>query len=281
MPELPEVEHIRRTLSAKIVGSWVLRTRVERDDVIRGEIGVRDRGRALLRDGRISDVRRHGKRLAILVQDGRVLEFGLGMTGQFLLESPGGVPAERNHRHVIWYLGDRCGGMKQRLVWRDPRRFGGLTPLGDPETLNKACWGVLGPDALEIDEETLFDRLKKTQRALKTALLDQRLLAGVGNIYADEALHAAGIAPERRSHEVSRCEVGGLLKHVKRILREAVELGGSTIRDHKDPLLQSGAYQGRHAVYGRPGEPCQRCANVIRSDVVGGRTTHWCEACQI
>ena len=253
---------------------------VKRGDVIRIPVPRATRSEALLRNGRITSLHRHGKRLVLEVGDGRVVEFGLGMSGALLLEPLPSRPAAASHRHVIWTLGERSGERMMRLVWRDPRRFGGLRPVSSLDELKSRFWSQIGPDALEIDLETLLSCFKKTQRLIKTVLLDQRILAGVGNIYADEALHAAGLLPTRPASDLSLAEVKALLSVLRQILREAIEAGGSTIRDHQGPDGLPGGFQTRHAVYGRPGGICQRCGDELCSEQFGGRTSHWCPGCQ-
>jgi formamidopyrimidine-DNA glycosylase len=280
MPELPEVEHIRRRLSDRIIGLEIVRVLVKRSDVIRIPVAARNRSRSLLRNGRIKTLHRHGKRLALEVRDGRVLEFGLGMSGGFLLEPVPSTPAASTHRHVIWSLQEPRGGRPMRLVWRDPRRFGGLRPVSSLEELQARFWSQIGPDALQIDVKTLLMSFSVTKRVIKTVLLDQQVLAGVGNIYADEALHAAGLLPTRAASSLDQTEAEALLKSLRQILHEAIEVGGSTIRDHQDPEGQPGGFQARHAVYGRPGASCKRCGEQIQSEQLGGRTSHWCPGCQ-
>ncbi len=146
--------------------------------------------------------------------------------------------------------------------------------------LRARFWSKIGPDALEIDEKTLARNLNETKRVIKTVLLDQRVLAGVGNIYADEVLHAAGLSPMRPADSLERTEIKAILRYLRRILDQAIEDGGSTIRDHQDPDGLPGGFQARHAVYGRPGGCCKRCGELIQSEQLGGRTTHWCSGCQ-
>ncbi len=280
MPELPEVEHIRRRLSDRIIGLEITRVLVRRADVIRLPVPVKARSKALLRNGRVKMLHRHGKKLALEIDDGRVVEFGLGMSGALLLEQVPSIPAATTHRHVIWSLLDPCGDQPMRLVWRDPRRFGGLRPVDSMRELRARFWSKIGPDALEIDEKTLARNLNETKRVIKTVLLDQRVLAGVGNIYADEVLHAAGLSPMRPADSLERTEIKAILRYLRRILDQAIEDGGSTIRDHQDPDGLPGGFQARHAVYGRPGGCCNRCGELIQSEQLGGRTTHWCSGCQ-
>lgn len=281
MPELPEVEHIRRTLAARISGLIVTGVRVNRDDVVQIPISKRRRSRALLKGGAIKRLSRHGKRMAIEVQDGRALEFGLGMTGQFLLEDVGGAPGGQAHRHVIWTLDDSDRGKVYRLVWRDPRRFGGLTPFETGQLMRQTWRGKYGPDALGIDPDAFHERLSATRRSVKTALLDQKILAGVGNIYADEALFRTGVHPESPGCSLTPRETKHLIEHIKEILRQAIEVGGSTIRDHQDPMDQPGAFQASHAVYGREAADCLVCGSTIRKMTLNGRGTHWCPKCQM
>ena len=138
-----------------------------------------------------------------------------------------------------------------------------------------------GPDALVITSAQLHERLARTRRSVKTALLDQGMLAGVGNIYADEALFRSGVHPETRGCDLEIGRTRLLQKAVRRILHQAIRMGGSTIRDHQDPLDQPGSYQSSHAVYGREGEACVACEETIRKMILNGRGTHWCPACQI
>ena len=280
MPELPEVEQIRKTLSNHILGMVVGGVRVRRSDVIQVPVTRRARSIALLRDGRIDAIHRHGKRLAFEVQDGRILEFGLGMTGQFVLEQPSSRPDASKHRHVTWQLKSPDGSPGARLSWQDPRRFGGITPVESIKLLRQQYWSKHGPDALKILPDELHQRLSRTQRAVKTALLDQKILAGVGNIYADEGLHEAGLLPARPSNRLTPDEVRRLHVALQRILAQAVRDGGSTIRDHQSPLGCPGSYQARHAVYGRSNEPCTHCGSSIQTATLGGRTTNWCPECQ-
>ena len=280
MPELPEVEHIRRTLAARIEGLTVGGVRVAREDVIRTEVPRRRLGTALLRGGVIRGLSRHGKRMAIEVDDGRAVEFGLGMSGQFILEDAGRRAGPQKHRHVTWSLKGFPGSPSLRLVWRDPRRFGGLMPFSSGLEMHRSWERRYGPDALVITAVHLHRHLTRTRRNVKTALLDQKVLAGVGNIYADEALFRSHIHPEMRGCDLELHQTRALQKEIRKILRQAIRMGGSTIRDHQDPLDQPGGYQASHAVYGRQGEPCVACREAIRKTTLNGRGTHWCPSCQ-
>lgn len=280
MPELPEAERIRRILEAHLPGLLVEDVHVRRADVVRDSGMYSSRREGLLHGGRFLAMHRHGKRLALEVEDGRVLEIGLGMTGQLLLEKNGRPTGKLSHRHVYWRLRYRNGSPAGRLVWRDPRRFGGLTPLTSIRTLHKEYWRRLGPDALEISLHELQTRLDKTKRAVKTTLLDQQVIAGIGNIYADEGLHRAKIDPRTPSARLGAQEIRSLHRVIKTLLSQATEAGGSTIRDFIDPMVGEGSFQASHAVYGRSGASCHTCGTTIESCSLGGRTTNWCPCCQ-
>ena len=280
MPELPEVERVRQVLETHLPGLVVDSVHVQRADVVHHLKDGHSRRHALLCNGRFARMHRHGKRLALEVEDGRVLEVGLGMTGQFLYETNGHPAQGVSHRHVFWRLRRSNGKPAGRLSWRDPRRFGGLTPMKSLKELHLEYWQRLGPDALEITSCELRERLKKTKRAVKTALLDQKLLAGLGNIYADEALFRARIAPRTPGQRLSNDQIDRLHQVIKPLLSEATRAGGSTIQDYADPFHSSGSFQASHAVYGRLDQPCGQCGTCILSATLGGRTTHWCPRCQ-
>lgn len=246
------------------------RSRAERSERIR-RVPKRD----LLAGQRIERVCRHGKQLALVSDAGRVLNVHLGMTGQFLCSGSGQRLALQDHVHVVWRMED--GG---RLAFRDPRRFGGIWTCRDEADLLSRRWGMLGPDAAEIRAADLAAGLVGSRRAIKAALLDQRVIAGVGNIYADEALFRARILPQRLGGSLTGGEVTVLCRAIRAILRDAIEAGGSTLRDYRDAEGRAGAYQQRHSVYGRGGQACRACSGVLCSAVIGQRTTVWCSGCQ-
>ena len=286
MPELPEVEFLRRTLEPRLLGRGVVAATLHRRDVA---VGPKDppggfaRQRAavrptrlrpaqLLADAVIERIDRRGKLLAIVAGDGRALGVHLGMTGQ-LLWAPGGGRLPTDHVHATWRLDDRS-----RLVFRDPRRFGGLWLAESRDGLPP--WRGLGPDALTLPPRDLHGLLARARRPIKAALLDQGLLAGVGNIYADEALHRAGIHPAELACEISAPRARELGKALRELLALAVKAGGSTLRDYRAAEGQAGAFQLQHAVYGRGGLPCLTCGQLLDSGVLANRTTVWCPGCQ-
>ena len=286
MPELPEVEGIRRVLGERMTSMRLTRVQVRRVDVIKPIRGRRtavrasQRKRSLLDGGRVASVLRHGKRLALAAEDGRVLEFGLGMSGHLEYTEEIESRPEQPHEHLRWRLEDSEGRARGMLIWRDPRRFGGVTPLPSLDALRKRQWSHLGPDALSVEELGFIARLKEGSAAIKTRLLDQTVVAGVGNIYADEALFRAGINPVRKASRISASRLGCLHRAVEAVLSEAICAGGSSIRTFRDPEGKMGGFQESHAVYGRQGQRCGQCRTLIRGRTVGGRTTAWCPGCQ-
>jgi len=273
MPELPEVETVRRGLARSIVGRRVESARLLRRDVLR--TGGRAGPAALLAGGTIAAALRRGKHLAIEARDGRALGVHLGMTGQLLVTRPGARAGRNDHAHARWAFDDGTV-----LVFRDPRRFGGLWSYPSLDALRADRWADLGPDALRITAHELAVRLARGRRAVKAALLDQAVLAGVGNIYADEALLRAGVHPCREAGSLTRHELERLADSIRGVLREAIRAGGSTVRDYAGADGRPGRQQERNLVYGRGGQPCVRCERLLATGLVAQRRTVYCEACQ-
>lgn len=289
MPELPEVECVRQSMLPALLGRRIERARLLRHDVLfDGALAGRRRllgslvgvgteesaARALLEGATIDRIERLGKHLALVARDGRVLEVHLGMTGHVGI-APASLVAPAPHLHAHWELE---GGLA--MTFHDPRRFGGLWACADEGELRTRRWSALGPDALTISTHALRAALGGSARALKAGLLDQRALAGVGNIYADEALFRARVSPRRRCRRVRNAEWDTLAHCVREVLAEGVARGGSTLRDYRDAGGREGTMQERFSVYGRGGEPCTGCGNTLRSALIAQRTTVWCGRCQ-
>lgn len=272
MPELPEVEHLRRTLEPAILGVRIASVVIARRDVVHG-LPKRDAAAALLAGDRPRELVRHGKHMAVIGSSGRAVCIHLGMSGTVrVLDGPVPLP---DHAHVVWTL--QTG---QRLVFRDPRRFGGIWIASSLDELRTGRWSDLGPDALAIESKGLRDRLAGSSRAIKAALLDQRVLAGVGNIYADEALFLARVHPARPAPTLTNDELARLAGAIVRVLRESIEAGGSTLRDYVDAQGRSGGQQRQHRVYGRSGQPCPVCGRALERLVIAQRGTSACPSCQ-
>ncbi|MEM1330351.1 MAG: bifunctional DNA-formamidopyrimidine glycosylase/DNA-(apurinic or apyrimidinic site) lyase [Planctomycetota bacterium] len=287
MPELPEVESTRRSLARAIQGRRVRAVEVFRRDVVVApgdpEGGFSRQRKAakpvpltddmLLRSARFVEPARRGKQLALVANDGRAIVVHLGMTGAVLVRTKD-VQARSPHEHVRWLLDD--GSV---MVFDDARRFGGLWVVPSADAL-RARWETLGPDALGITADALRHELARRRTPIKAALLDQRVLAGVGNIYADESLFRAGIRPDREARGLSRPRIERLAQAIRDVLHNAVRAGGSTLRDFRDADGRPGSYRASHAVYGRGGEQCPSCGARLRTGSCAQRTTVWCGRCQ-
>lgn len=280
MPELPEVETVRRALAAALSGAEVIAASLHRRDILRpADRGV-DPSEALLAGATLARFHRRGKQLVMEAADGRALLVHLGMSGRLLLHRSGRPAPSLPHTHAHWTIRGPTGAY--RLEFVDPRRFGWLRALRSTDLA--AAWEALGPDALELSAADLAEAMHRSRRAIKALLLDQSMIAGVGNIYADEALHRLGLHPSLRCDALVD-RAGRIATALRAVLRSAVELGGSTVRDYRDPAGDFGSFQLRHRVYGRHGEPCRTCARhgrrtLIRRMVVAGRGTWFCPVCQ-
>jgi formamidopyrimidine-DNA glycosylase len=291
MPELPEVEVTRRQLTRLLVGRTVRQVRTTSASYffVTAPAVLRRR----LRGRQVLALERAGKYLVARLDEGERLLLHLGMTGQLFgagaasvrllsASARSALPPERQsggfrpdpHTHLQLCFTD--GGPD--VFFRDVRKFGKVQLLARGE----ACARLdrLGADALEARGDTLHAATRRRRAAIKTVLLDQSVLAGVGNIYADEALFVAGIRPTRRADRLGREECETLVAAVRRVLLRAIATGGSSISDYVRPDGSDGGYQDERRVYGRAGEPCFRCNKPIRRLVVGARSTHFCAGCQ-
>lgn len=264
MPELPEVQTVVDSLRPAI-----LRRRIRFVKLLRADI-VRPRGFnlvAALADHCIVDVIRRGKRIIFTLDNGNRFYIHLGMTGRLTTSSTNDPVAK--HTHLILHF----AGFEVRF--HDARRFGEVRWLGDRDGSDD-----LGPEPLTMRPQQFVRRLNKTRRAIKTALLDQKLLAGLGNIYADESLFAAGIHPLCAANSLTKSQVRRLNRSIKLTLRRALRHRGSTLRDYVDGQNRRGNYQRLLRVYGRSGQPCRVCGTIIQRIVLAGRSTCFCPHCQ-
>jgi formamidopyrimidine-DNA glycosylase len=201
------------------------------------------------------------------------------MTGQLeLSHTHSDNHAHDQHTHAIWSL-ELAARARATLWFRDPRRFGGLWTFPSMVEV-RARWTSLGPDALTISGQELASAIADSRRAIKAALLDQGVLAGVGNIYADEALFRAGIRPAKFASRLTRDQSERLAGAIRDVLAESIQSGGSTLRDYRDAAGQAGSFQSRHRVYGRGGEPCPACGTRLTQTTIAQRTTVYCRRCQ-
>jgi formamidopyrimidine-DNA glycosylase len=272
MPELPEVETVSRGLRSRALGRRIIAVEVRHPGVI---VGSPEQFAAELQGRAIVSVRRKGKALAIeLSRAGRpprYLLVRLGMTGQFTV-STRQAPVEP-HTHVLIAISDR-----EELRFRDVRRFGRLRACTREDL--EDVFDRLGPDAQQMTEEQFLLAMRGRRGAIKSWLMNQHLLAGLGNIYADEALFVAGIHPLAQPGRISPGRARRLFKAVRKVLDQAVNLQGTSFRDYVDIEGRAGNYEPRLRVYQRTGKPCRRCRRPIRRIVVAGRSSHFCPSCQ-
>lgn len=272
MPELPEVETVRRALELELPGRRI-RSVAGRSITLRRHLDVPHLAR-LATERRFRAPRRRGKFLLLDLDPPGSLLIHLGMTGRIQLldaSSP-----RRDHTHLELGLDD---GRQLRFV--DPRRFGLVDWLEPGAEATDPSLEKLGIEPLDKGLEVSLPPLLRVRKApLKSLLLDQRLVAGVGNIYAAEALWRAGIHPRRSGKRTSLVRLEKLARAVQEVLADAVALGGTTLRDFADPDGEAGYFAIELNVYGRQGDPCVRCGATLRSAIIGGRTTAWCARCQ-
>jgi formamidopyrimidine-DNA glycosylase len=271
MPELPEVETVVRDLRPLLVGARVAAVTVGRRKLRRP---WRKAWAGQLRGATVEGVRRRGKWIIVDLDAGRRLLIHLGMTGQ-LTVNPAAAPVP-DHLHFVFELGD---GARQ-LRYRDPRRFGSVELLADEAAVQAALGGKLGPEPFDLVAADFRSAIRGTNRTVKAILLDQAVVAGVGNIYADEALFRAGLHPERRGKAVTDAEADRLREAIAAVMRHAIERRGSTIRDYVGGSGLRGGFQDEFRVYGRDGEPCPTCRTAIAVVRVAGRSSHHCPSCQ-
>jgi formamidopyrimidine-DNA glycosylase len=275
MPELPEVETTRRGLAPHLQGRLIQAVTLRRPDLrwpIPPEV-ARD-----LPGQRITGVRRRAKYLLMDVESGDSALLHLGMSGS-LRVLPADTPV-RAHDHVDIALAARGRGAGQVLRFNDPRRFGSL--LWQPAGATHELLQGLGPEPLseEFDGDYLFALSRGRKAPVKTFLMDQAVVVGVGNIYAAESLYRAGISPLRAAGRVARERYQALADAVKDILGHAITRGGTTLRDFISPDGAPGYFEQELSAYGRGGEPCPRCGRAMKQASIGQRATVWCSHCQ-
>jgi formamidopyrimidine-DNA glycosylase len=277
VPELPEVETVVRDLRPLLLGQRIAAVAQPPRRALRRPWDTAWNERLLGRT--ITAVWRRGKWIILDLEGGEHLVFHLGMTGQLTA-----VPAATElpeHTHLVFALAADGASEERQLRFRDVRRFGSATLFADREALEAFfARAGLGPEPFELKPADWRRRLAKTNRAIKAVLLDQGVVAGVGNIYADEALFQARLHPARRASDLEPAEAERLRRAVATVLRRAIERRGASIRDYVGGSGLPGGYQEEFLVYGRTGQPCPRCGTAIASMRLGGRSSHYCPACQ-
>jgi len=272
MPELPEVATVRNGLKKLITGKKITSVRVLWTNIIKdpsvSEFKQKIAGQ------KIEDIHRRGKFLLFILSDDVVISH-LRMEGKYRLEGPG-VPLSK-HTHVIFEL-----DTKEELRYLDVRKFGKMSLVEKEKLSSHPSLKDLGPEPTEESLETahLVEAFKKTGRPVKACLLDQKIVAGIGNIYADEILYDAYVHPEKKGNELNSKEIKRLRDSIVSIMNKAVEMGGTTIRTYANAFGAQGSFQSHLRVYGKTGESCHRCHHTIQKIKVAQRGTHFCPECQ-
>lgn len=292
MPELPEVETVRRGLSPYMTGAQIMRAEARRPDL---RFALPQGFAKRLTGARVEILQRRAKYLLARLSTGESLLMHLGMSGRFTIEPaqaaaarPGGfvrAPGTNGaHDHVIFDMaGGRAGDA--RIVFNDPRRFGFMTLFDTGREAEAPFLNGLGPEPLgnNFSAAGLWAALKARRAPVKALLLDQRVVAGLGNIYVCEALHRAHVSPLREGHTLSEDEAGRLFLAIRLVLEEAIEAGGSSLKDFAAADGGLGYFQHAFRVYGREGQPCpdEDCSGVIARHVQSGRSSFLCPVCQL
>jgi len=283
VPELPEVETVRRGLAPVMEDKVILDAQARRPDL---RWPLPERFAERLRGRRVTSLGRRSKYLLAHLDSEETLLIHLGMSGRMLVSGRmlGAFhydhPAPERHDHVVF---DMEGGA--RITFNDARRFGAMDLSPTPELPRHWLLAGLGPEPLEpgFGAVYLAARLRGRQTPIKSALLDQRIVAGLGNIYVCEALHRAGVSPLRLAGDLGAEELRGVEDAVRRVLAEAILAGGSSLRDHRQTTGELGYFQHDFRVYDREGAPCPKagCTGIVRRVVQSGRSSFYCPQCQV
>jgi formamidopyrimidine-DNA glycosylase len=268
MPELPEVETTVRGLRPVLEGRRLVSVETRRDDLRRGfPADLRQR----LTGAQVVALRRRAKYGLIDTDRGDTMIFHLGMSGRWRVDPLELLP----HDHLVIETDE-----KRRLALNDPRRFGSVDLWRTAELERYPAFSALGPEPLDaLTAEGLADALATRSASIKQLLLDQRVVAGLGNIYVCEALHQAGISPKRAGGRIAAKRLAALVPAIRDVLLSAIEAGGSSLRDYARPDGELGYFSKQFKVYGREGEACA-CGGTVRRYPEGGRSTFWCPGCQ-
>ena len=271
MPELPEVETVCRGLAGVLIGRRFVAVDVRRKDL---RIPFPKGMAAALTGRKVEHIYRRAKYVMIALDDGQVLIAHLGMAGRMTISKAAAPPGK--HDHVIFTTDEGTV-----VTFNDPRRFGLMTLAPGKDLDAHKFFRHLGPDALSEDfnAESLSAALKGRKTSIKVALMDQRIVVGVGNIYACESLYRAGISPKRKAGTVAGKRAAALVPAIKEVLRQAIAAGGSSLRDHVQPSGELGYFQDSWVVYGREDESCG-AGHPVKRIVQGGRSTFYCARCQ-
>lgn len=269
MPELPEVENVRRKLKETVINKEIEYIKILAERIIRTpDINT---FKEKLKDKTIIDIDRKGKHLIFKFENDFIVSH-LRMEGKYEFVSD--EKPLNKHDHVIFYFKDGT-----QLRYNDVRKFGTMDLVIDPLEISSVSSLGLEPMDKNLTSEYLYEKLQKKKTFIKNTLLDQSIIAGLGNIYVDEVLYSSSIHPERIANSITIDECSKLCKHTSEIISKAISLGGSSIRTY-DSMGEKGTMQNLHKVYNRNNTPCQRCETIIKKTKLGGRGTHFCPNCQ-
>jgi formamidopyrimidine-DNA glycosylase len=271
MPELPEVETIVRGLRKTVIGNKIKNVKIIFPDIVKQNL------RNFKRDvtkSEIVGVRRKGKFILIDLSNGKTILSHLGMTGNFLFVNPSN-PLNK-HDHLILRFHEN----QKELRYNDQRKFGRIKSFSTSSEENISELKKLGPEPLNISSTEFIHLFKKRKSRIKSALLNQQIIAGLGNIYADESLFEARIRPAQRADKLSSQKLKRLHQAIQKILKKAIKAGGSSIENYYNVNGEFGSFQLQHKVYGREGLPCKRCKTKIKRIKISQRSSYFCPRCQ-
>lgn len=273
MPELPEVETVRQVLKGWTINRTIVKTNIFYNNVLEN-IEYEEFNSKIINQ-KIYDIKRIGKYL-LFVLDDYILLSHLRMEGKYYLVN-GEISDERMNKHKIISFTLDDGNT---LLYHDVRKFGKMKLLDKNKYMSDSSLNKLGKEPFTITKEELYALINKSNKHIKELILDQSIMAGLGNIYADEVLFLSKISPLRRGKDISLEECERIVSNSIIVLNKAIELGGSTIRSYHFGNHVDGLFQNELNVYGKKGEKCPKCGMVIEKTVVGGRGTHYCPVCQ-
>ncbi len=282
MPELPEVETVRRGLLPVLEGAVIARADVNRPDL---RWPLPERMSERLTGRRVLALRRRSKYILADLDSGETLLVHLGMSGRMLISGAQigtfhhDHPAPQKHDHVVLHMENGA-----RITFNDARRFGAMDLMATDRSGEHPLLANLGPEPFgnDFNQTYLADRLKGRRAPIKATLLDQRIVAGLGNIYVAETLYRARISPLRLAGDLAEVQVHALVPIIREVLAEAIEAGGSSLRDFRQASGELGYFSKHFQVYDREGQPCETpdCTGTVTRSVQSGRSSFWCPVCQ-
>ncbi|MFH2048821.1 MAG: DNA-formamidopyrimidine glycosylase [bacterium] len=281
MPELPEVETVVRGLRSTILNKTIARVKTNAPPA---SIVVSDSFKnkifeVILKGKEVLEINRRGKNILISLSDEITLWAHLKMTGHFFYKQAS-EPIEKHDLVIIDFMDDKNNTHPHHLRFNDYRRFGRLRLFYNDELWEQKGLKTLGEEPLLMKADDFISLCKKTRRMIKPALLDQSFIAGIGNIYADEALYASGIHPQRITSTLSKKKLLELHSHIQRLLKKAIRLMGTSVDTYSGVNGKPGGFQKYLLAYGREGEPCSKCGTEIKREKIGSRSAHFCPRCQ-